>query len=137
LNEISKVKAMDKLEKNFEPSLFSKFLLPKTNKQLGRLFLLIPIALFVTAILLLPAVLQPQNHSASNEVFLSGSQTSLTVINTNDSGTGSLRQALLDANARSGPDTIRFAIPTSDPGFDATVGVWTIQATKCSPNYIR
>src|SRR5260370_22422906 len=33
-----------------------------------------------------------------------------TVINTNDSGPGSLRQAILDANANAGPDTIRFSI---------------------------
>jgi hypothetical protein len=32
------------------------------------------------------------------------------VINTNDSGAGSLRQAILDANANPGPDTIAFAI---------------------------
>src|SRR5437868_13649817 len=34
-----------------------------------------------------------------------------TVINTNDSGAGSLRQAILDANANAGADTIAFAIP--------------------------
>jgi parallel beta-helix repeat protein len=34
-----------------------------------------------------------------------------TVINTNDSGVGSLRQALTDANASAGADTIAFAIP--------------------------
>ena len=34
-----------------------------------------------------------------------------TVINTNDSGAGSLRQALADANASAGADTIAFAIP--------------------------
>ena len=34
-----------------------------------------------------------------------------TVINTNDSGAGSLRQALTDANANPGADTIAFAIP--------------------------
>src|SRR5262249_18160277 len=33
-----------------------------------------------------------------------------TVTNTNDSGTGSLRQAILDANANPGLDTITFAI---------------------------
>ena len=34
-----------------------------------------------------------------------------TVINTSDSGAGSFRQALLDANAAPGPDTIAFNIP--------------------------
>src|SRR6266446_4509359 len=36
-----------------------------------------------------------------------------TVTNTSDSGVGSLRQAILDANASSGPDTIAFNIPGS------------------------
>jgi hypothetical protein len=35
-----------------------------------------------------------------------------TVLNTNDSGPGSLRQAMLDANSNPGPDTIRFQIGT-------------------------
>jgi hypothetical protein len=44
-----------------------------------------------------------------------------TVTNTNDSGPGSLRQAILDANSIAAglptlPDVIRFAIPTYDPG---------------------
>jgi hypothetical protein len=39
----------------------------------------------------------------------------ITVLNANDSGTGSLRQAILDQNARSGPDTIDF-----DPTFFST-----------------
>src|SRR5205085_4734634 len=34
----------------------------------------------------------------------------LTVINTNDSGAGSLRQAILDANVTAGPDVIHFQI---------------------------
>jgi len=34
-----------------------------------------------------------------------------TVTNTNDSGPGSLRQAILDANGNPGLDTIQFAIP--------------------------
>jgi Calx-beta domain len=37
--------------------------------------------------------------------------TTFTVINTNDSGPGSLRQAMLDANAAAGADTIVFNIP--------------------------
>src|SRR5438132_474984 len=36
-----------------------------------------------------------------------------TVTNTNDSGAGSLRQAILDANANAGADTIAFNIPSS------------------------
>ena len=38
-----------------------------------------------------------------------------TVTNTNDSGAGSLRQAILDANTAPGSDTIAFAIPGSAP----------------------
>ncbi|MBI3464151.1 MAG: right-handed parallel beta-helix repeat-containing protein, partial [Planctomycetes bacterium] len=39
------------------------------------------------------------------------------VWNTNDSGPGSLRQAILDANASPGADTIVFNIPPTDPNF--------------------
>ena len=45
-----------------------------------------------------------------------------TVINTSNSGAGSLQQAILDANARPGPDTIVFNIPGS--------GVHTIALTS-------
>jgi len=38
-----------------------------------------------------------------------------TVTNTNDSGGGSLRQAILDANTAAGPDTIDFNIPGTGP----------------------
>src|SRR5215831_14006619 len=48
-----------------------------------------------------------------------------TVTNTSDSGPGSLRQAILDANANPGADTISFAIPGADPGCDGG-GVCTI-----------
>lgn len=37
-----------------------------------------------------------------------------TVVNTNDAGIGSLRQAILDANANEGPDGIFFPIPGDD-----------------------
>ena len=48
----------------------------------------------------------------------------LTVTNTFNSGLGSLRQAITDANAATAPVTISFNIPATDPGFvdaDATL----------------
>lgn len=50
--------------------------------------------------------------------------TTVTVINTHDSGAGSFRQSLLDVDSGSG-ETMVFAIPASDSGCDAT-GVCTI-----------
>lgn len=55
-----------------------------------------------------------------------GEGTTYTVTNTNDSGTGSLRQAILDANADPG-STIAFDIPDTDPGYDSGTGTWLIQ----------
>ena len=49
------------------------------------------------------------------------------VTNTNDSGEGSFRKAIDDANSNAGPDRILFNIPKTDPNYDATKGVWTIQ----------
>ena len=49
------------------------------------------------------------------------------VANTNDSGSGSLREAIDAANHNSEPDSIIFNIPVSDPGFNAARGVWTIK----------
>ncbi len=68
---------------------------------------------------------------AAATVFLFGVAGSIslantyTVTNTNDSGAGSLRQAILDANANAGPDTIAFNIPGS--------GVHTISPATVLP----
>src|SRR6266436_9118043 len=51
--------------------------------------------------------------------------TTFTVTNTNDSGAGSLRQAILDANNNPGLDTIAFNIPGP--------GVRTISPTSALP----
>ena len=58
----------------------------------------------------------------------------LIVTNTNDSGQNSLRDAIQIANANPGADTIRFAIPISDNGYDATSGTWTLQPQSELPN---
>ena len=50
------------------------------------------------------------------------------VTNTNDSGAGSLRQAILNANANTEADTIIFNIPTSDPNYDGSA--FTIHLTS-------
>ena len=49
------------------------------------------------------------------------------VTNTADSGPGSLREAIEQANTNSGPDSIVFQIPISDPNYDSETGVWTIK----------
>ena len=67
------------------------------------------------------AVLVPTATAISAATF--------TVTNTNDSGPGSLRQAILDANAVGGADTIAFSIPGADPGCDGG-GVCTIAPTS-------
>ena len=55
----------------------------------------------------------------------------IVVTNTSDSGAGSLRQAILDANASGSPSSIVFSIPTTDPGFN---GRWfTIRPTSGLP----
>ena len=57
----------------------------------------------------------------------------LIVTNTADSGAGSLRQAILDANSLPDLQTIRFNIPTSDAGYDAVTGAFTIQPSTQLP----
>ena len=53
------------------------------------------------------------------------------VTHTGDSGDGSLRRAIEGTNTNVGPDSIRFAIPQSDAGFDGAT--WTIQPTSPLP----
>jgi|GEM_PF-880428 len=50
---------------------------------------------------------------------------SWTVTHTGDTGAGSLRQAIVEAVVHAGADTIRFAIPATDAGFDGSI--WTIR----------
>jgi hypothetical protein len=61
---------------------------------------------------------------------ISASAATFTVTNTNDSGPGSLRQAILDANGAMGADTIAFNV--SGTGCDGS-GVCTIAPTTALP----
>lgn len=54
-------------------------------------------------------------------------QGTLLVTNTNDSGAGSLRQAVQQANSMPGAQTIAFNIPTSDPNFAGSIFYITIE----------
>ncbi|MBI4649121.1 MAG: right-handed parallel beta-helix repeat-containing protein [Bacteroidia bacterium] len=56
-----------------------------------------------------------------------------TVINTNNSGAGSLREAVTNANNVVGADNITFNIPTSDTNYNATDGTWTITLLSTLP----
>ena len=61
----------------------------------------------------------------------------ITVTNTYDSGTGSLRQAILDANANiEEPDSIIFHIPKTDPNYVDSSGVWLIRPDSGLPKIV-
>lgn len=56
-----------------------------------------------------------------------------TVTNTNDSGAGSLREALTSANSSVGADNVYFNIPLTDPGYNAVTGTWIIALQTTLP----
>ena len=55
------------------------------------------------------------------------------VTNSNDSGDGSLRQAIIAARDNSGADKIIFNIPVSDSGYESDLGVWRIKPLSQYP----
>src|SRR5207302_10875810 len=63
---------------------------------------------------------------------------SFLVTNTNDSGPGSLREAIVDANTlaygtAASPDLIQFNIPTTDSGYSSTTGKYSISLSASLP----
>jgi hypothetical protein len=75
---------------------------------------------FTISVLMITAFCINQN------VLLAATENQFIVTNTADIGPGSLRQAILDAEAHAGPDTVLFNIPDNDTGYDGNNGVWTI-----------
>ena len=57
-----------------------------------------------------------------------------TVTTTLDSGAGSLRQAIMDANSSGGKDYIYFNIPTTDPAYDPGAGIFQINVSTVLPS---
>ncbi len=75
---------------------------------------------------------QPEINGLEKRMMLS----QFTVTNTNDSGTGSLRQAIVNSDSSAlGPNTIDFDIPTTDPGY--ADGIWTITPVTSLPNITK
>lgn len=67
---------------------------------------------------------------------LAAHASTVVVANTNDSGPGSLRQAILDANANPGTaDAVVFNVPASDPGFNGST--FTIRPLSELPVVLR
>ncbi len=83
-------------------------------------------SLFVTFVAIFSLLIWGLSDSSDAAIF--------TVTNTLDSGAGSLRQALVDANASAGADTIIFNIPTTDANYNATLGIWTISPASELPS---
>jgi hypothetical protein len=60
-----------------------------------------------------------------------------TVSKCDDSGAGSLRQAIIDANATAISDLIEFKIDTFDPLYQAGTGTWRIELASNLPDLTR
>jgi hypothetical protein len=77
-----------------------------------------------------PAELVMDGDKSICAFFVSNAYTNpYQVTNTNDSGPGSLRQALANAALNPDPVPIVFGIPKSDPGYRNDDDVWTIKPT--------
>ncbi len=68
------------------------------------------------------------NHLSEFAIMMPTSDPQAYIVsNTNDSGEGSFRKAIDDANSNASADKIIFNIPKTDPNYDAAKGIWTIK----------
>jgi len=59
---------------------------------------------------------------------------SLSVTNTADTGSGSLRQAIIDATTNAAANIVTITIPTDDPGYDPVTNRFTINILTPLPD---
>lgn len=85
---------------------------------------------FIICLFILPGMAA---YCSGYETETDPEYTPFIVTTTADEGDGSLRKAMIDADFKAGPDTIIFNIPDTDPGYDNTTGVWTIQVLTDTP----
>jgi hypothetical protein len=71
--------------------------------------------LLIVTLLLIAPVQMLVAHSSAWVAWMFGPTMTYTVTNTNDSGAGSLRQAIIDANANPGADIIGFNLSGKPP----------------------
>jgi len=69
--------------------------------------------------------------------FTVTSHAQITVTNTDDSGTGSLRWAIDQANSIAGESTIQFDIPITDPGYQSITESWIIEPLSELPEILE
>ncbi len=104
----------------------AKLISPQSRPTLSRKQKVIP--KFVIGIAILGAL---------SMMFLSPAANTYTVVNTQDAGAGSLREAINAANTSPHAPIIEFDIPPSDPNYDAGTGVWTISLVSALPSLTR
>ncbi len=95
-----------------------------SRKMINFSFLTLAVGLIVF-VSMSSGIIKSSAHSNSNQ---QNPAATYTVTNLNDNGTGSLRQAILNANTTAADDVIDFAIPAGDAG--CTSGVCTITLTS-------
>jgi CSLREA domain-containing protein len=93
----------------------------------------------VTLLIVICATGTGLGATGARDAALSGASNSASIVvnSADDTADGrcdavhcSLRDALVEAGDLAGPDTIVFAIPMSDPSYDAVTGVWTLEAAR-------
>jgi hypothetical protein len=79
-----------------------------------------------------PQTVPDEPHPSPRALDVSGYK-QIVVTSARDSGPGTLRDAILQANRLGGKTAILFRIPRTDPGFDESSGIWRIRYEDSGP----